>query len=83
MKSQRELDARDAAKIKEGRSQVGKDGLGCTDCHKFRGEGKLGNAPELTGYGSREWLIGVVSNPAHRAILRQEKRPDAGLRPVG
>ena len=65
LKSQRELDARDAAKIKAGRTQVGKDGLGCTDCHKFRGEGKLGNAPELTGYGSREWMMGVVSNPAH------------------
>ena len=51
---------------RKGGTHVGSAGLGCTDCHKFHGEGKLGNAPELTGYGSRDWLIGVVSNPAHK-----------------
>ena len=77
LKSQRELDARDAAKIKEGRLQVGKDGMGCTDCHKFRGEGKLGTAPELTGYGSREWMIGIVSNPAQTRFYgkKNERMP--------
>ncbi len=77
LQSQRELDARDAAKIKEGRAHVGKDGFGCTDCHKFRGEGKLGIAPELTGYGSREWMIGLVSNPAHNRFYgkKNERMP--------
>lgn len=37
--------------------------LGCTDCHRFGEEGDLGSAPDLTGYGSREWLIGMISNP--------------------
>jgi len=25
----------------------------------------LGDAPDLNGYGSREWLIGIISNPAN------------------
>ena len=42
------------------------DAFSCTDCHKFRGKGNLGNGPELTGYGSRQWLMGIISDPAHR-----------------
>jgi ubiquinol-cytochrome c reductase cytochrome b subunit len=64
---QRADDARDAAAIKEGRPLVGAAGaFGCTDCHKFRKEGHLGDAPDLTGYGSRPWLIDIISNPAER-----------------
>ncbi|MEX0585639.1 MAG: menaquinol-cytochrome C reductase, partial [Pirellulales bacterium] len=32
--------------------------LSCIDCHKFHDQGELGSAPDLTGYGSREWLAG-------------------------
>ena len=65
LKSQRREDARDAKQIKEGRPLLGAAGpFGCTDCHKFRKEGTLGDAPLLTGYGSRDWLIGIISNPA-------------------
>jgi len=38
---------------------------GCTDCHRFYEEGSLGSAPDLTGYGSREWLMGMISDPNH------------------
>jgi ubiquinol-cytochrome c reductase cytochrome b subunit len=41
------------------------DGSACTDCHKFRDEGALGDAPDLTSYGSREWLIGMIRDPDH------------------
>ncbi len=37
----------------------------CTDCHQFHGLAKEPTAPDLTGYGSREWLIGIISNPSH------------------
>jgi ubiquinol-cytochrome c reductase cytochrome b subunit len=37
--------------------------LGCTNCHKFHDQGELGSAPDLTGYGSREWLEAIVRNP--------------------
>jgi ubiquinol-cytochrome c reductase cytochrome b subunit len=39
--------------------------LACTDCHKFGDKGALGSAPDLTGYGSREWLLGMIANPQH------------------
>ncbi len=38
----------------------------CTDCHRFHDKGRLGAAPDLTGYGSREWLIGIIGDPAHK-----------------
>ena len=41
----------------------------CIDCHKFRDDGELGLAPDLTGYASREWLTAFISNPAARAVL--------------
>ena len=36
----------------------------CTDCHKFHDAGEYG-APDLTGYGSEEWLVELISNPDH------------------
>ena len=37
----------------------------CTDCHKFQDVGELGSAPDLTGYGSEEWLVEFISNADH------------------
>jgi mono/diheme cytochrome c family protein len=37
--------------------------LGCTGCHKFYDKGSLGKAPDLTGYGSRAWIAGVLADP--------------------
>ena len=37
----------------------------CTDCHKFRDQGDLGSAPDLTGYGSYERPRDFIANPAH------------------
>ena len=50
----------------------------CTDCHKFRDEGEVGSAPDLTGYGSREWLIGMIGRPALR--LSQIALPGVPIR---
>ncbi|MBI1312643.1 c-type cytochrome [bacterium] len=41
------------------------DELGCADCHKLGDNGELGSAPDLTGYASRDWLIGFISDPRH------------------
>ena len=35
----------------------------CTDCHLFYTLGVPGSAPDLTGYGSRDWLRGIVADP--------------------
>lgn len=65
LKSQRNQDAEETKSIGEGRElMVSPSGYGCGDCHRVRGKGRLGNPPDLTGYGSREWIIAVISNPA-------------------
>lgn len=64
LKSQRELDAREAAKILEGRTLLSTE-LNCTDCHQFRKPDEDATAPDLTGWGSREWLMGIIGDPAH------------------
>ena len=38
--------------------------LRCVECHKFRNEGSTGAAPDLTGYGSSEWLKELISDPS-------------------
>jgi quinol-cytochrome oxidoreductase complex cytochrome b subunit/mono/diheme cytochrome c family protein len=53
------------AQIEQGRALIA-DGDRCGSCHHFRDNGTgLGTAPDLTGWGGREWLAGIISNPAH------------------
>lgn len=47
--------------------------LGCTDCHRFRDKGELGSAPDLTGYGSRDWLIGMIGNAQHERFYAGDR----------
>ncbi|MBI5760976.1 MAG: cytochrome b N-terminal domain-containing protein [Planctomycetales bacterium] len=64
--AQSEGDKQDADVIASGAKLLaGK--LHCIDCHHFREQGELGTAPDLDGYGSRAWLLGMISDP-------QEKR---------
>ena len=66
--SQREIDQRDADVIAEGRKLL-VDDFSCTDCHKFRDNGKLGDAPDLSGYGSAEWTAAMISNPKSKRLF--------------
>jgi len=68
--AQAAADARDAKKI-EAAAELLLD-YGCTDCHKFHGEGSAGNAPDLTGYGSLEWTAAIIGNPAHRRFYGEK-----------
>ncbi len=43
----------------------------CTECHTFHGKGTA-SGPDLTGYGSRDWLIGIIANPAHKRFYGKE-----------
>lgn len=65
LKSQREKDQRDAALIEEGRALITESPMSCTDCHQFRKPDEDADAPDLTGFGSSEWLTAFISNPAH------------------
>ena len=64
LKSQLAMDAHEAAGIAEGRTLL-RDAMKCTDCHQFQTPDADATAPDLTGYGSREWLVKFLANPAH------------------
>jgi ubiquinol-cytochrome c reductase cytochrome b subunit len=68
LKSQAEADSRDKAAINAGSKFIAEN---CTECHTFHGKGTA-SGPDLTGYGSRDWLMGVVGNPAHKRFYGKE-----------
>lgn len=54
-----------AASIAQGRDLIASDER-CGACHRFGDNGTdLGTACDLTGWGSREWLVGIITDPAH------------------
>lgn len=67
--SQREPEASGQETINAGRELVASK-FACTDCHKFRDQGELGAAPDLTGYGSYQWLTEFIANPRHERFYR-------------
>jgi len=64
LKAQSEADRHDAALIDEGRKLLGGNTVRCSDCHQFHFEDHSLVGPDLTGYGSRDWLIAFLNNPA-------------------
>ncbi len=62
--AQKTQDQTDAQHIEEGRNHL-LDDIGCADCHEFHFEDEDASAPNLTGYGSKEWLVQMVANPSH------------------
>ncbi len=72
-----EADKRDAALIEEGRKFMATDTARCTECHQFRKKDEDATAPDLTGYGSRERLIGIIANPKHERFYgkRNDRMP--------
>lgn len=79
LKSQRAIDERDAAVIAEGRALI-QDEMRCTDCHQFHKPDEDATGPDLTHYGSREWLIRFIGNPAHESFYgrRNDRMPAFG-----
>ena len=39
--------------------------FGCTDCHAFQKADEDATAPTLTGWGSRDWMVRLISDPTH------------------
>ena len=50
---------------------VFQDGLACIDCHDIDSE-EEGHAPDLTGYGSDEWIIAFLENPEDERFYGDE-----------
>lgn len=59
---QAELDVRDRELIAAGRAYISDTLSGCAECHTYYDVGYDG--PDLTGYGSAEWLRAFVHDPA-------------------
>ncbi|MFN9201658.1 MAG: cytochrome b N-terminal domain-containing protein [Gemmatimonas sp.] len=61
--SQAALDQRDSAQIAAGIAFMRNTSTGCAECHVFQDVGT--DSPELTGWGSRQWMIDFVHDPSH------------------
>jgi len=88
--AQRQQDLADSPLIAEGRTLLIEDAFGCLGCHRFHENGEEGLAPILTGWHSRDWLMGIISNPAHPAYYSERndrmpafnadpEKPEAGI----
>ncbi len=68
--------------IAEGQALMSDSIINCTRCHAFYDAGREDPVgPELTGYGSREWLIGFLNDPAHPQFYgdRNDRMPSFGV----
>jgi len=77
--SQTKMDLNDKADIQAGHELF--EEIGCVDCHAL-GDWNADeySAPDLTGYGSRGWLMGIVDNPAHERFYgsKNDRMPAFG-----
>jgi ubiquinol-cytochrome c reductase cytochrome b subunit len=78
--SQIEADRADRTLIEEGRLLVNSEAMRCTECHQFRKKDEDATAPDLTGYGSVEWLTAIIKNAAHERFYgkRNDRMPIFG-----
>lgn len=55
------------------------DELACIDCHDIEDENE-GSAPDLTDYGSREWLLAFIGDPSHERFYgsKNDRMPSFG-----
>ena len=80
LKSQRDADRRDTALIAEGKTLIAGDSMRCSECHQFHKPDEDASAPDLTGFGSRDWLMNFIANPAHARFYgkRNDRMPAFG-----
>ena len=71
---QREMDEQDSAQIEQGMELVIEE-FSCIDCHTL-GDDEGGAGPDLTGYGSEEWLTEFIRNPQTERFYYNEDNYD-------
>jgi len=77
--AQAAADEYDKADIQAGRELF--EEIGCIECHALSGWNPDDySAPDLTGYGSREWMLGIVHDPAHERFYgkKNDRMPAFG-----
>ena len=77
---QAQQDQSDSQLIKEGKQLLASDDMRCTECHSYGKPSEDATAPELTGYGSRQWLIDFMADPTHTRFYgtRNDRMPSFG-----
>jgi ubiquinol-cytochrome c reductase cytochrome b subunit len=80
LKSQSAIDQRDAEGIAAGRASFANEDMRCSECHAFHKTDEDATGPELTNYGSHEWLTSFLVNPAHERFYgkRNDRMPKFG-----
>jgi mono/diheme cytochrome c family protein len=79
------MEAVDVPTLERGRNLV-TDAERCGGCHAFHDNGTdYGSAPDLTGWGSREWLVGIIVDPTHERFYgdTNDRMPSFGKAPEG
>ncbi len=73
-------DGIDLKVVQEGRKLIA-DSDRCGGCHKF-GDNDMdfGGAPDLTGWGTREWIVGIINDPSHERFYGEmnDRMPSFG-----
>ena len=74
-----EIDAQDTELIAKGEELL-VDDFACIDCHQFVEPDDEASAPDLTGYGSKEWLTEIIADPAHDRFYgsKNDRMPSFG-----
>ena len=81
--SQVAADQTGVALIKQGIAYL-EDDIGCIDCHAFGEPDSDADGPDLTGYGSRQWIIDFVKNPGHEKFYPEnnDRMPAFGVKKI-
>ena len=75
----------DAAVVEKGRALLA-DEERCGSCHHAGdNETENGYAPDLAGWGNRDWLAGIISDPNHERFYPEtnDRMPSFGVAPEG
>ncbi|MDH3424107.1 MAG: c-type cytochrome, partial [Gemmatimonadota bacterium] len=75
------MDAADAGQIEEGRALIASEAINCVRCHAFEEGSESDDAPVLTGWASRAWMIGMVHDPTQEPYYRDDndRMPSFGV----
>jgi ubiquinol-cytochrome c reductase cytochrome b subunit len=82
LKSQIAVEQKEIADVRAGRRAITE--LGCTDCHAYRKPDPDASAPDLTGYASRRWLLGIIQDPTHPSYYgkKNDRMPAFGANQI-
>jgi ubiquinol-cytochrome c reductase cytochrome b subunit len=75
----------DATMVEQGRALMADEDR-CGSCHHAgENETDLGAAPDLVGWGSRDWLMGIITDPNHERFYpdTNDRMPSFGISPEG